>query len=85
MVFLGMVTLKNPIKCDWLSKLIKLKLAGVRTILMTYDHPATALSLANKANLVNSFNESSINLVTGEDLENLYSMGENVPEDHCDK
>lgn len=50
--FLGLVALQNPIRLSVPEAIFKCRRAGVKVIMVTFDHPATALSIAETAGIV---------------------------------
>ena len=50
-VFLGLVGLEDPVRPDVPQAIAACQAAGIRVVMMTGDHPATALAIARKAGL----------------------------------
>ncbi|WP_409052674.1 cation-translocating P-type ATPase [Variovorax sp. GrIS 2.14] len=49
--FLGLVGLEDPVRPDVPQAIAECRAAGIRVVMMTGDHPATALSVAKQAGL----------------------------------
>ena len=49
--FLGLVALEDPIRPDVPAAIAECRAAGIRVVMITGDHPATALSIARQAGL----------------------------------
>jgi len=49
--FLGLVALEDPVRPDVPQAITECKNAGIRVVMMTGDHPATAISVARQAGL----------------------------------
>ncbi|WP_395686685.1 cation-translocating P-type ATPase [Caenimonas koreensis] len=49
--FLGLVGLEDPVRPDVPAAIAECKTAGIRVVMMTGDHPATAISIARQAGL----------------------------------
>ncbi|NMA54406.1 MAG: cation-translocating P-type ATPase [Firmicutes bacterium] len=66
LVFLGLVGLKDPLRPETKPAVQKCRLAGIRTIMITGDHPATARAIGQELQLTdgNSF-------LTGTELDQL--------------
>ena len=61
--FLGLVGLEDPVRADVPAAIAECRAAGVRVVMITGDHPATALSIARQAGL-----PADGNLMTGPEL-----------------
>jgi Ca2+-transporting ATPase len=49
--FLGLVALEDPVRPDVPQAIAECQAAGIRVVMMTGDHPATAISIARQAGL----------------------------------
>jgi calcium-translocating P-type ATPase len=67
LVLLGLFVLKDPLRTEAKETIDLAKEAGIRTIIITGDHPATALSIAREAGL--ELKES--NIIEGRELDEL--------------
>ena len=65
MTLLGLVGLIDPLRPEATQAVSRCRRAGVRVVMVTGDHPATALALARELGIA----ESDQQLVTGRDLE----------------
>ena len=72
MVFLGLVALEDPPHPEAADALRKCREAGIRVIMITGDHPRTALAVARDIGLVCS---AAPRVVTGEELHALSHAG----------
>jgi len=75
--FLGLVALEDPVRPDVPAAMAECHAAGIRVVMITGDHPATALSIARQAGLpVNG------NVMTGAELAALNdaALGARLPD-----
>jgi Ca2+-transporting ATPase len=49
--FLGLIALEDPVRADVPEAIAQCRAAGIRVVMITGDHPATALSIARQAGL----------------------------------
>ena len=68
MIFIGLVGLADPPREESRSSVLKCHSAGIRVIMMTGDHPLTALIIAHKLSIVD---ESQAKVLTGLDIDQL--------------
>lgn len=61
--FLGLVGLEDPVRPDVPGAIAECRTAGIRVVMITGDHPATALSIARQAGLT-----ANGNIMTGAEL-----------------
>jgi len=64
--FLGLVGLEDPVRPDVPEAIAECQAAGIRVVMMTGDHPATAISVARQAGL-----STGAPLITGAELATL--------------
>jgi Ca2+-transporting ATPase len=64
--FLGLVALEDPVRPDVPEAIAECQAAGIRVVMMTGDHPATAISVARQAGL-----STDAPLITGAELSTL--------------
>ena len=64
--FLGLVALEDPVRPDVPQAIAECKAAGIRVVMMTGDHPATAISIARQAGL-----SAEAPVITGTELATL--------------
>ncbi len=69
LTFLGLVGLIDPLRPEVKASVDRCKRAGVRVVMVTGDHPATALSIACELGIAGS----RADLVTGAELESIGS------------
>ena len=50
--FIGLVALEDPVRPDVPAAIAECRAAGIRVVMITGDHPQTALSIARQAGLV---------------------------------
>lgn len=67
--FLGLIGLIDPLRPEAKQAVAKCQRAGVRVVMITGDHPATALSIARELGIAGSSSE----MVTGSELEEIGS------------
>jgi Ca2+-transporting ATPase len=61
--FLGLVALEDPVRPDVPQAIAECQAAGIRVVMMTGDHPATAVSIARQAGL-----STAAPVITGAEL-----------------
>lgn len=64
--FIGLVALEDPVRPDVPAAIGECRAAGIRVVMITGDHPQTALSIARQAGLV-----ADAHAVTGTELDRL--------------
>ena len=62
--FLGLIALADPVRADVPTAIAQCHAAGIRVVMITGDHPATAMSIARQAGLV-----STGGVLTGSELD----------------
>ena len=67
MVFLGFVSMQDPIRTEALAAVQGFAQAGVSTVMITGDHPDTAFSIAKQLGIANRAEEC----ITGRELDHL--------------
>jgi Ca2+-transporting ATPase len=68
--FIGLVALEDPVRSDVPAAIAECRAAGIRVVMITGDHPQTALSIARQAGLV-----ADGQAVTGPELDRLDDAG----------
>lgn len=63
LIFLGLLAFADPVRPDVAAHLAQCRTAGIRVVMITGDHPATALAVARGIGL-----DTSAGVLTGEDL-----------------
>lgn len=71
LVFLGMIGFLDPPRLDIKSAIHACKDAGIKVVMITGDHPLTALNIAKKVGLVE---ETEQNFIIGKDLPKMKSL-----------
>jgi len=69
--FLGLVAFIDPIREEAKKSIEECKLAGIRVLMITGDHPLTAYKIANDLNLAIKKDE----VITGSEIESAYQKG----------
>ena len=77
LTFLGMVGFIDPIRKEALKAVEDCHGAGIKVIMVTGDHPLTALSISRELGLANDIND----VVTGVEIEDSYNKGEDYFDD----
>ncbi|MCM1261835.1 MAG: cation-translocating P-type ATPase [Butyrivibrio sp.] len=67
MVFLGLVSMQDPVRAEAVDAVEEFKKAGVETVMITGDHKNTALSIAKQLNIASSAKEC----ITGRELDGM--------------
>ena len=70
--FLGLVAFIDPIRTEVLTSIKECKKAGIKVVMVTGDHPLTALSIAKELEIANSNDD----VLTGHEVEEAYNKGE---------
>ncbi|KAI9508826.1 aminophospholipid-transporting P-type ATPase [Russula earlei] len=70
--FLGLVSLEDPPKHGVREAIGTLRLAGIRVIMVTGDHPKTAEAIARKINLMVGDTKDSLSAKTGRSAREIY-------------
>ena len=68
--FLGLLALADPLRADVPAAVAQCRAAGVRVVMVTGDHPATALAIARQAGIV-AGDGSADDCLTGDGLRQL--------------
>jgi Ca2+-transporting ATPase len=71
LIYIGMVGFLDPPRMDVRESIMLCRKAGIKTIMITGDHPLTALNIAQKVGLVDASEE---NVITGKDIPQAESM-----------
>lgn len=70
--FLGMVAFIDPIREEVVESINECSKAGIKVVMITGDHPLTALSISKELGLANSIDD----VITGVEIEQAYNKGE---------
>ena len=70
--FLGMVAFIDPVREEVIESIAECHRAGIKVVMITGDHPLTALSIAKDLNLARDEAE----VVTGKEIETAFQKGE---------
>ena len=76
--FLGMVAFIDPVRKEVKDSIKECQNAGIKVIMITGDHPATALTIAKELKIATKEEE----VITGRELEEIYKKGENYFDKH---
>jgi Ca2+-transporting ATPase len=71
LVFLGMIGFLDPPRLDIKAAIHSCKDAGIKVVMITGDHPLTAMNIAKKVGLVE---ETEQNFIVGKDLPTMKSL-----------
>jgi len=72
LTFLGLVGFIDPVRVETKGSIAECHKAGIKIIMITGDHPLTALSIAKDINIATN----SKQVATGKDVEKMYGLGE---------
>ena len=67
LVYVGMIGFLDPPRTDIKHAILSCRKAGIKVVMITGDHPMTALNIAQKTGLID---EDDQNVITGKDLNN---------------
>ena len=70
--FLGMVAFIDPVRKEVKDSIKECQNAGIKVIMITGDHPATALTIAKELKIATKEDD----VITGRELEEIYKKGE---------
>jgi P-type Ca2+ transporter type 2C len=82
LVFLGMIGFLDPPRLDIKAAIHSCKDAGIKVVMITGDHPLTALNIAKKVGLVD---ENEQNFIIGKDLPPMESSMKSLTKDWKNK
>ncbi len=68
LVYVGMIGFLDPPRLDIRDAIVSCRKAGIQVVMITGDHPLTALNIAKKTGLVE---EDAQNVITGSDLPDM--------------
>lgn len=71
LIYVGMIGFLDPPRLDIKDAIISCRKAGIKIVMITGDHPQTALNIAKKTGLVD---EEEQNVITGKDLPAMNAM-----------
>ena len=71
LVYTGMIGFLDPPRMDIKDAIVSCRNAGIKIVMITGDHPMTALNIAKKVGLVD---EKEQGVITGSDLPNMDSL-----------
>lgn len=80
MIYAGIITMIDPPRPEVPDSVKECHLAGIRTIMITGDHAATALNIAEELGITSSHN---MDVITGPELENMSDDNLRVKSRHC--
>jgi Ca2+-transporting ATPase len=73
LVFIGMIGFLDPPRMDIKDAMLLCRKAGIKIVMITGDHPLTALNIAKKVGLVD---ESEQSVITGADIPSMESLSD---------
>ena len=71
LIYVGMIGFLDPPRLDIKNAIISCRKAGIKIVMITGDHPMTALNIAKKVGLVD---EAEQNVIAGKDLPEMDSL-----------
>lgn len=71
LIYIGSIGFLDPPRLDIKKAIISCRNAGIKIVMITGDHPKTALNIAKKVGLVD---ENEQNVITGSDLSEMKSL-----------
>ncbi|WP_332877106.1 cation-translocating P-type ATPase [Massilia sp. S19_KUP03_FR1] len=76
--FLGLIALEDPVRPDVPAAIAECRQAGIRVVMITGDHPATALSIARQAGLAAGAAITGVELDAMDDAELARRLADSV-------
>ncbi|MBK5279685.1 MAG: cation-transporting P-type ATPase, partial [Bacteroidia bacterium] len=73
LVYIGMIGFLDPPRLDIKDAILSCRKAGIKIVMITGDHPMTALNIAKKVGLVDQAEQK---VITGNDLSSMNSLSE---------
>lgn len=74
LTFMGLIGFIDPIRKEAIPAIKKCKMAGIKVLMITGDHPLTAFKIAKDLQLATHYKETT----TGEEVEEYYNKGERL-------
>ncbi len=71
LIYVGMIGFLDPPRLDIKKAMLRCRNAGIKIVMITGDHPMTALNIAQKTGLID---EGEQHVITGEDLPSMESL-----------
>lgn len=71
LTFVGLFGMIDPPRNEVRDAVAITKSAGIRTVMITGDHPLTATEIARQLGIIDADNESAVRVLTGTEIENL--------------
>jgi Ca2+-transporting ATPase len=71
LIYVGLIGFLDPPRLDIRGAILDCRKAGIKVVMITGDHPMTALNIAKKTGLVD---EAETNVITGKDLPPMESL-----------
>jgi P-type Ca2+ transporter type 2C len=71
LTFVGLFGMIDPPRSEVRDAVALTKSAGIRTVMITGDHPLTAMEIARQLGIIESGNDASVRVLTGAEIENL--------------
>ncbi len=72
LTFIGLVGFIDPVRPETKGSIAECHKAGIKVIMITGDHPLTALSIAKDINIANNLEQ----VATGKEVEEMFNKGE---------
>ena len=72
LTFIGLVGFIDPVRSETKGSIAECHKAGIKVIMITGDHPLTALSIAKDINIADKMEQ----VATGKEVEEIYELGE---------
>jgi P-type Ca2+ transporter type 2C len=71
LTFVGLFGMIDPPRSEVREAVALTRTAGIRTVMITGDHPMTAAEIARQLGIIDAENEAGTNVLTGVEIENL--------------
>jgi len=72
LTFIGLVSFIDPVRVETKASIAECHKAGIKVIMITGDHPLTALSIAKDINIANDMQQ----VATGKEVEAMFALGD---------
>ena len=71
LTFVGLFGMIDPPRSEVRDAVAQTRTAGIRTVMITGDHPLTATEIARQLGVIDASHDSNVKVLTGAELENL--------------
>ncbi|MDD4809496.1 MAG: HAD-IC family P-type ATPase, partial [Bacilli bacterium] len=81
LTFIGMVGFIDPIRTETIPAIKRCRDSGIKTVMITGDHPLTAFAIAKQLKMTNNYSE----VATGEEIDEMLNKGKKEFDEYISK